>query len=806
MKKTLFLITTLIFSVALPLVNSFAQDWTRIGLPEGAKARLGKGQITDFAFSPDGARFAVASSVGVWIHDAYTYQEFTLLTGHTNHVNTVAFSPDGVTLASGGSDNAVRLWDIRTGDIRRTLLGHTRAVTAVAFSPDGRTLVSAGYDETIRLWNPHTGQLQRIITKYTYNIEKIVFSPDGNTFATLGENRSQTIRLWDFQTGEPRDTLSGRAVAFSPDQKMIASVGDWKNETIRLWDFQTGELRDTFGSGGSVLSIAFSPDGNTLVTGNSQTIQLWNTQTGNLRETLTGSGDFVAFSPDGRTLASGNWRSVQFWNSHTGQRLKTLTGFTDEMRTVAFSPDGVLLASGGGDDTIRLWNTRTEQHLNVFAGHTATINSIAFSPDGSILASGSSDNTICLWDLNTGKCVNTFTDHTDAVLAVAFSPDGKKIASGGSDYTIRLWDVRTGQLQETFRNNGRWTFDIAFSPDGKKIASGGLDGIWLRDAHSGEHLHTLTWYRDASRALAFSPDGSILVGGGSTTLRLWDAHTGERLKLITGHIGARIVNALAFSPNGRTLASASWNWDQRSPVYLWDVRTSENRDTHHGHTGDVNAVAFSPDGTTLASASSDGTILLWHVTPDTETKPRIHMTPTLVESSIVGEQFTLNVNIMGGKDVVGYQLTVDFDATALRFVSSTNGDYLPRDAFVVSPSVNMNSVSLVVTSLTGGNTGDGTLTTLTYEVIDTKPSIVALSEVSIVNSAGERLDFTTEGPCVIKPLKIPTDVNGDGSANIADLTFVAARLGHIGAGDAADVNDDGVVNILDLVAVAAAME
>ena len=130
------------------------------------------------------------------------------------------------------------------------------------------------------------------------------------------------------------------------------------------------------------------------------------------------------------------------------------------MRTVAFSPDGVLLASGGDDDTISLWDSETAQHLNVLTGYTAGINSIVFSPDRSMLASGSSDDTICLWDLNTGKCVNTFTDHTDAVLAVAFSPDGKMLASGCSDYTVRLWDVRTGQLQETFRNNGPWTFDI----------------------------------------------------------------------------------------------------------------------------------------------------------------------------------------------------------------------------------------------------------------------------------------------------------------------------------------------------------
>ncbi|MDJ0689424.1 MAG: NB-ARC domain-containing protein [Xenococcaceae cyanobacterium MO_188.B32] len=372
---------------------------------------------------------------------------------------------------------------------------------------------------------------------------------------------------------------------------------------------------------GSILAVAFSPDGELLATGDSNgEIRLW--QVADAQPVLTFQGHtnwiwFVAWNPDGKILASGSAdQTIQLWNPDNGQCLKTFSGHSNWVLSLAWSPDGKILASGSADQTIQLWNPANGQCLKIFPGHTNTIWSVAWNPDGHTLASGSADQTIKLWNPDNGQCLKTFSGHSNWVLSLAWSPDGQILASGSADQTVKLWNLISGQCLKTFQGHTRQIRSVAWSPDGQILASSSADQtVKLWNPNNGKCLKTLQGHTSQILSMDWSPikktspkklESTIVSSSDDQTVKLWNPTSGECLKTLQGHTSQ--ILSVTWNPDGKTLASGSSD----RTVRIWNSASGECLKTLLGHTDTIWCVTWSPDGQTLASASLDQTVKLWN--------------------------------------------------------------------------------------------------------------------------------------------------------------------------------------------------
>jgi WD40 repeat protein len=588
------------------------------------------------------------------------------LPAHEGGVTSLAVARDGKTLATGGTDGRIKLWDTATWQVRATLPGHAGAVRGLALTPDGALLASAGDDGAVKLWDIPGQREQVRLSGFQFPVQCLALSADGRWLAA-NDNYWQA-KVWDLRTGAERSLEEEvTALAFAPDGPLLA-VGTIRGY-VQLWDPATGTRRANWPAEGSS-SLAFSLDGKTLAAGGMGGLLLFfDVRLGRLVGKLSGHHGTVrslAFAPDGRSLFSaGHDGTARWWDVEPGRLRAVFRNPSGEVAAVAPMPDGRTLITAAGDGTVRLQDVAAAPGPELLApafwpagpaalspdgktlaladrdasvklvdptggqvravcrGHRGAVSGVAYAPDGQTLATAGEDTSVRVWDAGDGRERLLLMGHAQPVACVAFAPDGRTLASGAQDREIKLWDMATGRERGTLRGHAGTVSALAFTLDGRTLVAGDHAGaVLFWDTASGKAREASSG-SPAVYSVAVAPDGRTAATGlteGRVTL--WDIASGKGIAELTVHRDHRSelvhgprVTALAFSPDGRTLVTC----DEGSSFTFWDVRARRRR--HEvGFWGRSNSsLSFAPDGTALAIATADGQVALldparWAVT------------------------------------------------------------------------------------------------------------------------------------------------------------------------------------------------
>lgn len=575
------------------------------------------------------------------------HNERTTLKGPHDYVVSVAFSPDGKTVAGGVFKHSVILWDVST----RKDLGRITGDDLAAFSNDGKLLATAGgrsFDDKVTLWDVATHKEVASLTDssdFKSEVKTITFLPGRDTLASACSDGS--VMLWDIATRkllkkiETPYIISG--ASFSPDGNTVAISGSKKppdgqkwepgdeDDLIKLWDIGAGKELGTISSHKALIhSVAFSPDGKTLLTGGGDgTIRLWELATQRELATLdahTGGTNRIVFSPQGNVMAScGRDKTVKVWDVAERRMLAVLEGHSRFVTDVTFSPDGKTLATGSLDNTVKLWDVPGQMPVPPeLPRPQVRVSHSVFTRAGTIVATAIDDGNVSVWDLSQQKKIAAMDTaaskpanaEKNYVCVIAISPDAKILASSNLDKTVKLWDVANQKELGTLTGHESSIDELEFSPDGGTLASAadGVVKLWsvatMKEQASLRVLET-----DKSRiiqshvlSMAFSPDGKMLaIGDSERTVKLWNIALRQPLLTLTGHTES--ISVLEFSADGKTLASGGLD----NKITLWSVDSGNVLATFNGHENFISGLAFSPDGKTLASSSSDGRVKLWNI-------------------------------------------------------------------------------------------------------------------------------------------------------------------------------------------------
>jgi WD40 repeat protein len=607
-----------------------------LGVPGATPFGGHAGPVNCVAFSPDDTTFATGGDDGVVrLWDSATREQIGQFTAQSswpvNQVKSVAYSPDGNTLAATGWGYAM-MWDTLSGKERGRLAQRTGQVLSLAYSPDGTHIATTGTDGKVLIWDVAIGELVTELTGHTGSVSTVAYGLDGSVLATGGEDG--TVRTWDTASQEqifvllaPSGTV--RCVRYSPDGSGIASCG---MGAVLVWESGTGapsvelRLQQSSEPAREAWSVESSPDGASIAASDDK---------GFVRQSPEFAREAwsVDFSPDGASIAASDDKGfVWIWDS-AGRVRTELTGHVGPVYCVAFSRDGATLATCGWDGTVRLWDVATDGETATLTGHSGMVDLLAYSPDGAAIATGGRDGAVRIWDAITGAQTAQINHQLPrSVNAIAYSPDGLSLGVDSSaladdDSGVSVWDTVTWQRRTTLPDTGPERQAIAYNPAGTIIAVAGHGGsVEFFDAGTGQPTGRIAGDGEAIRLAAYSPDGTLVATSGTRTIvtagspptggvrvqrieqhsvRLWDVATGQAYGAPMPHPGQ--VDVVTFSPDGAILATG----DHNGTVRLRDVTTQSLRRELAGHDGAITAISYSPDGTWLATAAVYGSLRLW---------------------------------------------------------------------------------------------------------------------------------------------------------------------------------------------------
>ena len=560
---------------------------------------------------------------------------------HGMDITAVAFSPDGKTLATGGSDRLVKLWDLANGHEKMTLSGHADQVRVLAFSPDGKTLASAGAEPDIRLWNISDGKEIRKLEGPGNYVMALAYSSDGKYLVT-GHAGTQggaagLVTVHDAGTGELKRTISDfrvrvSSVAFNANGQVLG-IGV-EDGTVRLYLFKDvvqsptpTEYWSQQDNEGATYQVAFTPDDRKIICCGAYGIKIYSMahvdqafqiSTPERTIPIPSSGNLfklVLVSADSKALITGAVDGVlRIYDMETGQTVTSLPGHTGEIRSLALHPLGSQIASAGSDSMVRLWDFDVVVQTRDLTGHEGPVWFAAFDAEGRRAVSASGDGTARIWDTLSAETLHVLKGHGAPVTMAMFTPDGKRVVTAGADRKVKIWDADSGKLLEDLAGHTGTVTALDISSDGKYLLTGGADHLvklWELSPGGVKEIGHVDGISSVVAAVAFHPESKkFAIGCVDQMIYLCD---------LDGKIEARwpahaiAVSSLSFSPDGKSLASSGAD----GVVRVWPLATPGQKSvTIAGHNGPVSSVAFRKDNLHLLTCGADLMIKLWKLEGD----------------------------------------------------------------------------------------------------------------------------------------------------------------------------------------------